>query len=248
MKLDLLNKEIQDEYVRENFERIKRDLEAQQILSGFWNFFEVEFTQLGVKVPFKHNLKFIPKDIIILSVEGSRNFYFNYEDFDATNLYITVTAPCRVRFLAGNYRDRVYGGSKKDFTFVPPPSDGIPTWFSGAGNPGDGLGLAGDFYLNTDSKGIFLKVNGEWIFQGTLNSPTSFGSALFEEVAVAVTANVWTLVPLSQINKVSDATIFDNLNAEEVEIAWRIVGGGSQVEINSKKSTTYTVRVEGFEI
>lgn len=118
MKLDLLLKEIPDLIVRENFFRSKRELEAQQILSGFWHFFEVEFQHSGPLQPIKHNLSFIPQDIIILSVEGNHNLFFNHENFDSTNVYITVEGPCRVRFFAGKYSDKSYGGDKKDLPFV----------------------------------------------------------------------------------------------------------------------------------
>lgn len=169
MKLDLLNKEIEDQYTRENFVRIKRELEAQQILNGFWRFFEVEFTSVGVKLPIKHNLSFIPQDIIILSKEGDHNLYFNYEDFDSSNLYITNTMPCRVRFLAGSYKDKAYGGSKTDFTFFSPPRGELPSWFNGAGNPASGLGVVGDFFLNTTTSEVFLKVGPiTWVSQGFL--------------------------------------------------------------------------------
>lgn len=119
MKLDLLLKETPDLTIRENFFRLKRDLEAQQILSGFWNFYEVEFTQSGSSLPIKHNLSFVPKDIIILAVEGDHNVFFNHEKFDATNIYVTVSGPCRIRFFAGKYSDKTYGGSQKEFPFVP---------------------------------------------------------------------------------------------------------------------------------
>ena len=121
MKLDLLTKEVEDQIARENFVRIKRELEAQQILRGQWRFFETEFTQTGVKVPVKHNLSFVPRDIIILSAEGDRNFYFNYENFDDKNLYVTISKPVRLSYLAGRYTDPGYKESKKDFAFVSPP-------------------------------------------------------------------------------------------------------------------------------
>ena len=124
LKLDLINKEIQDQYTRENFFRIKRELENQQILDGFWNFFEVEFLQAGTDLPIKHNLSFTPKDIIILAVEGDHNMYFRYEKFDSTNVYITVAGPCRVRFLAGAYNNKAYGNSSREFPFVAPNTSG----------------------------------------------------------------------------------------------------------------------------
>ena len=249
MKLDLLNKEISDIYTRENFVRIKRELEAQQILGGFFSFFEVEVTSLGVKVPIKHNLSFIPRDIIILSLEGDHNLYFNYEDFDKDNVYVTTKSPCRVRFLAGSYKSRAYGGSKKDFTFVSPSSTDVPTWYSGAGNPAVGLGLEGDFYLNTSNQEVFLKTSTyTWTSEGFLNTvPPSLGTQLTEIVPLTPTAGVWTNVPLTTIDNISDLEVFDASNYEKVDLAWRIVSGGTAVEIFSKKANTYTVHVEGYK-
>jgi hypothetical protein len=249
LKLDLLNKEIQDQHVRENFVRIKRELESQQILSGFWRFFEVDFTETGVKIPVKHNLSFVPRDIIILSREGSQNLYFNYQDFDSVNIYATSSRPCRVRFLAGRYEDKAYGGSKKDFAFVSPPSTEIPTWYSGAGNPDIGLGLAGDFYLNTSSSEVFLKGSTTWVSKGFLTTPVvSSEKQLLEKVAITPAANTWTLVPLTDINLIADVTILDDTNQEKLNIDWRIVSAGTAVEIRSKKVNTYTVHVEGYKI
>lgn len=247
MKLDLLNKEISDIYVRENFVRVKRELEAQQILGGYFSFFEVEVTSLGTKVPIKHNLSFIPRDIIILSLEGDHNLYFNYEDFDAENIYVTTKSPCRVRFLAGSYKGRAYGGSKKDFTFVAPSSSDAPIWYNGAGNPTVGLGSEGDFYLNTTTGEVFLKTGTyTWTSEGYLNSiPPSLGSQITEVIPVATAANIWTSVPLTQITNVADVQTYD-ATLTKIEIEWRIVGGGSQVEIRSKKVNTYTVYVEGY--
>lgn len=249
LKLDLLTKEIEDQYTRENFERIKRKVEAEQILQGDFRFFEIDITETGKKVAIKHNLNFIPKDIIILSKHGDHNLYFNYQDFDSQNIYITSPSPCRVRFLAGSYKDRIVAG-KKDFTFIPPSLATEATWLTGAGNPTANQGETGDFYLNTTTQAVYLKTtNSTWTFQGYLNPyPASVGSQLLEIHAVAVLANTWTNVPLTNINKIADVSILDALNSEEVQIAWRIVGAGTQVEIYSKKANTYTVHVEGYKI
>jgi hypothetical protein len=252
LKLDLLTKDIEDPYVRENITRIKRELESEQILSGFWRFFEVDVTQTGVKVPIKHNLSFVPKDIIILSKEGDHNLYFDYGSFDANNIYVTTQNPCRIRFLAGAYKDKAYGGSKKEFTFFSPTSSegqGGPSWYSGAGNPASGLGDVGDFFLNTTDKAVYLKVSvGSWGLQGYLNElPAASTDQLLEVIPLTVLASTWTLVPLTTINKVADLAAFDNLNAEEVQIAWRKTSSGTQVEIYSKKANTFTVHVEGYK-
>ena len=249
MKLDLLTKEVEDQIARENFVRIKRELEAQQILRGQWRFFETEFTQTGVKVPVKHNLSFVPRDIIILSAEGDRNFYFNYENFDDKNLYVTISKPVRLRYLAGRYTDPGYKESKKDFAFVSPPQGGEPTWYTGAGNPTVGLGTAGDFFLNTNSKEVFLKVSNAWVTQGFLQSTiASTDKQLLDVVPITVLANAWTSIPLVKVNKVADVQVFNAAYTDKVDIEWRLVSAGAGVEIRSKKANTYTVHVEGYKI
>lgn len=120
MKLDLLNKEVSDPYARENFFRLKRDLEKQSILDGDFKFFELELEDGFTSYQFTHNLGFIPKDIIVLHISGDQNLYFEYDSFTSNFLYITNNGPCRVRFLAGLFANQSYGGSNKDFAFGPP--------------------------------------------------------------------------------------------------------------------------------
>lgn len=120
MEIDLLTKEIDDKFVRENVFRLKRFLEALEILDGFWTFFEIDLPVAGTKTKIKHNLKFIPQDILLTSVIGDQKVYFNYVDFDDQYLYVTNRGPCRIRFLAGKYRDSAYGGSTKQYPFVAP--------------------------------------------------------------------------------------------------------------------------------
>lgn len=107
MKLDLILKDIKDLIVRENFFRIKRQLEDQTILAGFWKFYEIDLPNAGTLIPIKHNLNFIPKDIISLSVVGNYNYYFNYNEFDSQFIYVTTSGPCIIRFLAGAYPSRL---------------------------------------------------------------------------------------------------------------------------------------------
>lgn len=214
MKLDLLIKEIPDQNIRENFNRLKRELEAQQILDGFWRFFEVEFPSGGNSIPVKHNLSFIPRDIIFLSVEGDYNYYFNYTEFDATNIYVTTQGACRIRFLAGNYKNKPYGGSKKDFSFVAPASGGGGSgtpWFTGAGNPSGALGSAGDFYLNTTNKQVFLKTGPTtWTLQGDLQD-TPFETTESTYTVNETVISAMKLVYSDDINsvKLADKAVYE---------------------------------------
>jgi hypothetical protein len=103
LKLDLNLKDIEDPIVRENFFRLKRFIEEQTILDGF-------FTAAVTSKPVKHNLSFIPKDIVLLSITGDYNAYFNYNDFTSSHIYITAAGPCVIRFLVGTFNKGAYRG------------------------------------------------------------------------------------------------------------------------------------------
>lgn len=105
--IDLILKDIKDEYVRENFVRIKSFVQDQAILRGEWVFFEIEFSQAQDNFEYPHNLGFQPKDIILLSIRSpdDASVIFHYDDFDRTNFNLTVSAACTIRFLAGTYME-----------------------------------------------------------------------------------------------------------------------------------------------
>jgi hypothetical protein len=46
----------------------------------------------------------------------------------------------------------------------PPGSDGAPgaRWYVGAGLPSSGLGINGDFYLNSTTGDVYEKIGGSW--------------------------------------------------------------------------------------
>lgn len=171
--IDLILKDIDDEYVRENFTRVQRLFNNENILNGNFKFFEVELTGANTILQVPHGLTFIPSDIIFLSVEGDYNFYFVYSEFDKTNIHIFISGPCKLRFFAGAYKDPSYGRMVSDLTLVPPnAASGIgTTWFTGSGAPLAGLGSIGDFYLDTDpgSKKVYYKTGAvTWTLQGNI--------------------------------------------------------------------------------
>lgn len=104
--IDLILKDIQDPYTRENFSRIKRFSQEQAILRGQWVFFEIEFTQAQDDFEFPHGLTFIPKDVLVTSITDQEAVIFNYSSFDRTNLNLTVSGACTVRFFAGTYMEK----------------------------------------------------------------------------------------------------------------------------------------------
>lgn len=119
MTLDLILKDIDDIYVRENFFRISKYIQNQTILDGQWKFYELEFLSPVSNFRYKHGLSFVPKDIIVLAIDGNRNIYFNYELFDSEFLSITCFGPCRIRFLIGAYRDKFRGVNGHDLENIP---------------------------------------------------------------------------------------------------------------------------------
>lgn len=99
---------IDDQYIRENFERLTKFIQNQGILRGEWQFFEIVFPAAVTHYRVPHNLGFQPKDILQTSLIGAGSITFNYTLFDATYLDITTTGACTVRFFAGSYRDEVF--------------------------------------------------------------------------------------------------------------------------------------------
>lgn len=103
--IDLILKEIQDVRVRENFARIQRFLEEQVILDANWRLYEVFFDGPETNYAYKHNLTFIPEDVIVLQVVGDRNVEFNHAKFTRDSIDISVKGPCYIKFLAGRFRE-----------------------------------------------------------------------------------------------------------------------------------------------
>lgn len=119
MAIDLILKDIDDKYIRENFFRLSKYIQEQIILDGQWKFYELEFNSSVSNFRFKHGLTFVPKDVIIMSVIGDHNIYFNNALFDAEFIDITVAGPVRVRFLIGAYKEKLRGITNSDLTDVP---------------------------------------------------------------------------------------------------------------------------------
>jgi hypothetical protein len=95
-------KNIQDIYVRSNFQNLQGYFEENNQLLGF-RFFELEFTKAEKNFRVEHSLTVTPVDIIVVHTSGSALISFNIGLFDSKQMDITVTGPCRVRFFAGTY-------------------------------------------------------------------------------------------------------------------------------------------------
>lgn len=120
MRLELLLNDIENVTVRENFERIQRFLFSATILNGDWQFLEVDLPTANTAKAVKHHSAFVPKDILLLNIVGDHRVYFNYQIFDSENVYVTNAGPCKIRFLAGVFRDKAYGNMATTYPFVAP--------------------------------------------------------------------------------------------------------------------------------
>ncbi len=100
--LKLFLNEVPEDYARENFRRISESINNDLISSANWRFIELLVEGVTTNFKFKHNLKFIPKDVIITSMIGGVAT-FNYSLFDETNIDLNTTATTTVRFLLGRF-------------------------------------------------------------------------------------------------------------------------------------------------
>lgn len=143
--IDLILKDIQDQYARENFTRLTKFINAQDLFTGDFNFFDVTIPGANDSFAVPHGLTFIPEDIIALSAFGDQNYYFRYQDNDRTNIYISNSGPVRLRFLAGRLSDKAGQdpNAGANFELIPP----------GASEPTSGIGdqVIGKITIFTDS-------------------------------------------------------------------------------------------------
>ena len=157
MDLELILREIRDKHTRENFARIRRILTAQTILNGDWEVYQVTIPGAFTGFEFRHNLSFIPRDVILLSAVGDQNYQFRNEQFTRENIIIDTSGEVTLRFLAGRYRE---------FDEVPPAGN-VP--ISGGGGPPV---VALNQIVQTMDCAASVAVN-DWVYQDPSNDNTA---------------------------------------------------------------------------
>lgn len=100
----LLTTEIKDEYVRRNFEALKKYFEEQNQLLDF-KFVEMDFEEAVSEVKVRHGLTVIPRDLLRLEVTGPGTVTFHRGLFDKTYMVVSTTDAVHVRMLVGLYKD-----------------------------------------------------------------------------------------------------------------------------------------------
>lgn len=105
--IELIFKDIEDKYIRENFKRITEFFRGDTIRKAQWKFFEIAFFDGATNYRFKHNLGFRPKDFLITGITNSEAVTFNVDLCDKEYFDITVSGACVVRFFAGTYGENL---------------------------------------------------------------------------------------------------------------------------------------------
>ena len=98
-----LFEDIEDERVRESLQWIYEYLINQSLLTGNFQFLSVTVTAAVTSLLVPHNLGFAPKDIILTSVSNGQTATFIYGSFTSTNISLTTSGACTVRFFGGSY-------------------------------------------------------------------------------------------------------------------------------------------------
>jgi hypothetical protein len=103
MNLRLFFQEIADNFVKENFKKLSDFLTMQDLLKCGFVYFEYDFDSAVTDLRFKHGLKFMPRDIVQLSVTNEIVVTWKYDKFTTTHMQATTSGAGRVRALVGLY-------------------------------------------------------------------------------------------------------------------------------------------------
>lgn len=102
---ELILKDIEDEYVRENFKRLSVFLASFPFFRGEWKFFELTFNGSVTNLKIPHGLTFTPKDVILTSSVGAGVVTFNYSLFNKNTIDISTSGACTIRCFIGSYKE-----------------------------------------------------------------------------------------------------------------------------------------------
>ncbi len=94
--------QLTDPNARENFVKLQDFLDREALFTGFRHF-EVTLPSAELHHRFVHNLGFSPKDILLTSTQGVGVVTFNQDLTSSSELDLTVTGACVVRFIAGTF-------------------------------------------------------------------------------------------------------------------------------------------------
>ena len=109
---EFITKDIEDEYIRENFKRLTKFLQDFRFFRGEWIFKEFSVTSAVTALGITHGLGFRPTDVIQTSVIGAGAVTFNFASFTTDTINITTTGACTVRCFIGAYKEESSRGGR----------------------------------------------------------------------------------------------------------------------------------------
>jgi len=98
----LFRKEVKDHFAQTNFTRLSDYFRDSPIERYGFKFFEWEVPGAGT-FDFPHRLGIVPKDIVITYNSANGPIFWNYADFDTTNVNYTAGGATTIRALIGRY-------------------------------------------------------------------------------------------------------------------------------------------------
>jgi hypothetical protein len=102
---DLILKDIDDQYVQQNFFRLQKFFEKFPFFRGEFKHFEFTFDRALTSQKVSHGLGYKPFDVIQTFITGPGTLTWEYENFDDKSLVVTTTGACKVRAFIGAYRE-----------------------------------------------------------------------------------------------------------------------------------------------
>ena len=117
MNLELGLNGIKDGETKENFQKLEEFVDEQNLLEARFKFFEVEFDSAVTNFKLKHDLGYVPKDVIISSTKGTGEVVLNYDKFDKDYIDISTNGAVKVRMFAGSYGHDLADSKSDDSNF-----------------------------------------------------------------------------------------------------------------------------------
>ena len=108
INIDLKN--IKDKYIYDALKGIEEELTQEQPwMKGKWQYIEKQFSAASADAAIAHNLKFAPKDVIILSKtnDDSTSVTIHWDDFDDTYIYLTTDGAVNIRMYVGTHEEEL---------------------------------------------------------------------------------------------------------------------------------------------
>jgi hypothetical protein len=182
--MNLYTKQIEDKYIRENFEKIEEAFNALVFTLGDFKFFEFRIEGIQDEYKLYHQLGFNPNDVLVTKAIGS-SFEFVYTEFTEEYLTIKTNGDLYLRMFIGNMRgDEVVGAN----AFANVTDD-----LGGTGGAGGGTG---DFYKKNIVVGSAFLSNRDIVLQGapiTDSEKVYVNGLLIDDSNYTINSNILTI-------------------------------------------------------